>query len=338
MSGRRRRAMNFYAQASTANPTGWRPWNSRLSYYERANFAVPTTGLSGPNLLPNYATFGGKRDWRMHPGSPAPIYRTPSALLSGLGFVPVTPGIRGIRFPTPYTGVTPRIVGQTSAPPVVSGGSGSGSLTTVTPAPINQAPVIYGGTGYGTVPPPPPGSNYMPAQPSFWQRFRRQAQPATPSAAGVITGYDASGAAIFSAPPAGAFVAGYDASGNPVYSQGSGGISVVAGSAQTSPASAQAISSAAPGSYYAGSTQASLQSSGAIVGYDAAGNALYSSPPPGLVVTSTDAYGNPIYGTAPAAGAAAAPSFFSEDSLGFGLNNGVYLAVGLGLVLILKKR
>jgi hypothetical protein len=43
--------MNFYAQHSTANPTGWRPWNSRLSFYIPNRFALPTAGLS--YYLPN---------------------------------------------------------------------------------------------------------------------------------------------------------------------------------------------------------------------------------------------------------------------------------------------
>jgi hypothetical protein len=42
--------MNFYAQHSTSNPTGWRPWNSRLSYYVPNAFPVPTTGR-GPFML-----------------------------------------------------------------------------------------------------------------------------------------------------------------------------------------------------------------------------------------------------------------------------------------------
>jgi len=35
----------MYAQASTANPLGRRPWNSRLrglSYYQGSNFVLPT--------------------------------------------------------------------------------------------------------------------------------------------------------------------------------------------------------------------------------------------------------------------------------------------------------
>jgi LPXTG-motif cell wall-anchored protein len=40
--------VSFYTPASTANPTGWRPWNSRLGFYEAAQFALPSTGLAIP--------------------------------------------------------------------------------------------------------------------------------------------------------------------------------------------------------------------------------------------------------------------------------------------------
>ena len=40
--------MRFYTPASTANPTGWRPWNSRLSFYSPGSYALPTTGLAVP--------------------------------------------------------------------------------------------------------------------------------------------------------------------------------------------------------------------------------------------------------------------------------------------------
>jgi len=43
-------SMGVYVNASTANPTGWRPWNSRLSFYSPNSFPVPTIG-QGPFLL-----------------------------------------------------------------------------------------------------------------------------------------------------------------------------------------------------------------------------------------------------------------------------------------------
>lgn len=42
--------MSVYVPASTANPTGFRPWNSRLGYYAANPFPLPTTG-QGPFLL-----------------------------------------------------------------------------------------------------------------------------------------------------------------------------------------------------------------------------------------------------------------------------------------------
>jgi hypothetical protein len=46
--------VSFYTPASTANPTGRRPWNSRLSFYEQASFALPSTGLAiPPQRFPN---------------------------------------------------------------------------------------------------------------------------------------------------------------------------------------------------------------------------------------------------------------------------------------------
>lgn len=101
-------------------------------------------------------------------------------------------------------------------------------------------------------------------------------------------------------------------------------------------------------------------SGGVVSGYDAAGNPVYSTPPPGAYQTGTDAYGNPLYSANPTAAqissgqaalstapgataddttATASTSWFSEDSLGLGLNNGVYLGAGaLLLYLFMGKR
>lgn len=55
-------SLGTYVRASTANPTGWRPWNSRfpnasplqapatLSFYQQNTFSLPTTGR-GPFLF-----------------------------------------------------------------------------------------------------------------------------------------------------------------------------------------------------------------------------------------------------------------------------------------------
>lgn len=42
--------LGIYTQASTANPTGRRPWNSRLAFYSPNTFPLPTAGR-GPFLL-----------------------------------------------------------------------------------------------------------------------------------------------------------------------------------------------------------------------------------------------------------------------------------------------
>lgn len=56
-----------YVRASTENPVGWRPWQSRLGnlgFYRRFNFVLPTSSLSGLGvLMPNYAGFARGRDW-----------------------------------------------------------------------------------------------------------------------------------------------------------------------------------------------------------------------------------------------------------------------------------
>lgn len=109
-------SLRFYSQASTANPTGRRPWNSRLSFYIPNSFNPPTAG-QGPFLLqpgvmgapqqngglgcdscsgmagvsfPNYATFQRPRQSRRRFDSvaPMPVYSPVSAVtsqLSGLG-------------------------------------------------------------------------------------------------------------------------------------------------------------------------------------------------------------------------------------------------------------
>lgn len=65
-----------YVPHSTSNPYGWRPWQSRLGYYRRASFPLPTTSLSGLGVqLPNYATFLRARDWVAREPKDAPLPR-----------------------------------------------------------------------------------------------------------------------------------------------------------------------------------------------------------------------------------------------------------------------
>jgi hypothetical protein len=58
-----------YVRASTANPTGWRPWNSRLSFYIPNSFPLPTTGrgpfLFQPGVCGRPAYNGGLGRFRM---------------------------------------------------------------------------------------------------------------------------------------------------------------------------------------------------------------------------------------------------------------------------------
>lgn len=286
--------LRFYAPMSTANPTGVRPWNSRLAYYIPNTFAVPTTGR-GPFLLnpgvtggprmngglgaagfPNFANFQRNRSSRRRFSSnaPQPFYGAPGAVrtqLSGLGLVSLGP--------------------------------------TNTFISSNNVRRAYG-TGQPVLTQPMPRTG--------WQAWQPQPPQTTPIS------YTAAGAPVYATRPAG-------------WRQ----------SRQQSQASGYGVG---------GATSAS------IVGYDASGYPIYSSPPPGMVQVGTDSSGTPIYAqpgstaaTALAAqqGAAAgittgattttaaAPTsdFFSEDSLGLGLNNAWYLGIGaVGLWMLTSKR
>lgn len=264
-------ALRFYSPMSTANPTGVRPWNSRLSFYIPNSYAVPTAGrgryllepgivgspaanggLSGPQF-PNYAGFQRSRQShrRYASNAPRPIYGPPSSVTSQLSGL-----------------------GATARPQLTNGSSWRRPTAPIVPA---RSSIVSTGL----------------------------TQPITTS----IVGYNAAGGAIYSHPP--------------------------------------------PGSWQR--NQLSQAATGTITGYDAAGNPIYAGGvPAGLYQVGTDAYGNPIYSNqptssaaAPSQAAAAAPAttstlsdFFSADSLGLGLNNGWYSAIGGGLVLLfmLKRR
>ena len=261
----RRRAMAFYSQQSTANPTGWRPWNSRLSFYTPNTFPVPTTGSGrfllqpgasgGPSAagglgnveMPHFPNFKGPRTFylRDNPSAPRPVYSPPASVrasLSGMGLVPPT---------------MQRQWNRPSSPVIVNGPFTANGAAGATP---------------GSIP-----SNRWQRRQQMEQQQQQQQQN---------SGIDST---------------------NQYWQQ-----------QQAQPAMSTAT--------------------------DASGNPLYATPPAGMVITGYDAQGNPVYGqattaaTAPAAAAPASTSFFSEDSLGLGFNNGIYLAVGLGLVLILKKK
>jgi len=84
--------LGLYTAASTANPTGRRPWNSRLSYYAPNTFALPTTG-QGPFLL-NPGVVGMPMQAG---GVPSPM--TPAIALGCDGCGGGRMGLAGVKFP-----------------------------------------------------------------------------------------------------------------------------------------------------------------------------------------------------------------------------------------------
>jgi hypothetical protein len=277
---RRARALHFYTPASTANPTGMRPWNSRLSFYTPGAYPLPTTGTGipaqrfaagglGSIQFPNFAGFNRARTWRTrdNASSPTPwIYATER---HGLGAMPVVNWPRQL----PRGAYNPIPSGAT---PIVSTQPQTG---TNAPAPTNQ---ICPAWGCG----PAPVNRYQ---------FHNWAP----------TGTGQSGSFVTSSPETGSIVSYQPNTGTPIYPYGQ----------QPSSASAAATAIA--------------PASSVIIGYDANGNPVYQ----GQTVSSA---GLPIASTTPPA--AAGTSWFSQDSLGLGLSNGVYAAIGVGLVLMFKKK
>jgi len=300
--------LGVYTAASTANPTGRRPWNSRLSFYAPNTFALPTTGrgpfLLNPGASGRPAANGGLGFYKRA------RFAVPTTSMSGLGQTAVSApsGARARRFTRAMN-------------PVPAGASG---LTPNTLAP-----------GYGSI--------WQTGQPSSGTPpTAGWAQPVGPVIAGAASqqGFTPIGSSGFytsspematQAAAQGYYQIGTSRNGQPIYS--------------TNPAQ------------LAGAQ-------GQITSYDPLGAPIYSTPPAGQTVLGTDAYGTPIYsgnpsaasliasGTATSAAAAnaaqaaaATPStssvadFFSEDSLGLGLNNGWYLGIGaVALYLITSKR
>jgi hypothetical protein len=280
---RRARGLHFYTPASTANPTGWRPWISRLSFYSPASYALPSTGTAIPPTrfangglgslpFPNFAGLNRARTWRTrdNASSPTPwIYRTERHGMSGLGVIPVDT----VRRAWPYPG----------AAPVVSTSPQTG--TSAPPATL-----------------PPGASNPFPG--GLWPRY--SFPPIRWFASGTPTANSGpSGSFVTSSPQTGSIVSYQPNAGTPIYPYG-----------QQPASSSAAATAVAP-------------SSSTIIGYDANGNPVYQGQ-------TVSAAGLPIASATPPA--AAGTSFFSQDSLGLGLNNGIYAAIGLGLVLILKKK
>jgi len=117
--------LGIYARTSTGNPTGRRPWNSRLSFYIPNTFALPTTGR-GPFLLQPGVTgrpmqAGGVPGFMTPPIVPLPTpapqnpqdvinalspYTTDASFIStvapglaGLGCASCSRGLSGVSFP-----------------------------------------------------------------------------------------------------------------------------------------------------------------------------------------------------------------------------------------------
>lgn len=287
-----------YVKMSTANPTGWRPWQSRLglgAFYLQNSYPLPTTGR-GPFLLqpgicgcvrptvnggmgidfPNYPGIGARGTWITQGGYPAPVYKPPKMRLAGLGIS------------SAHT--VHRIAVSSSTPSGRAVARSNGSTSTATgSARWNRTNGTSGRRGRSSNPTQQPG---------------------------YVVGSDASGNPIYAQPPTGQVITGYDAQGNPVYG----------------PATSTVGTGGVVQSGYGGG----LTTAGTITGYDASGNPIYASQPAGSSVTGYDAQGNPIYSTASAS--ATGESWFAEDSLGLGLNNGIYLAGGALLVYLFTSR
>jgi hypothetical protein len=207
-----RQRMGNYMKASTANPTGWRPWNSRLSFYIPNSFPLPTTGrapfllqpgvtgrpsynggvgrlgfLGSANTPPNFASFTGSRVWRIRPTAPPnPVYGPGSTLamrLSGLGAPSSTARFRSTNW-VPRTNPT----GQATA-----------TGTTASGAPASGAGVAI--------------LSHRAWNQGQRQNLLQQAQ----QTAGTVIGTDSAGYPIYSSPPAGMEQYGTDSDGNPMY-------------------------------------------------------------------------------------------------------------------------
>jgi len=317
--------LGIYARTSTGNPTGRRPWNSRLSFYIPNTFALPTTGR-GPFLL--QPGVGGR---------PMQAGGVPGGMSPGLSFY------RPAQFPLPTTSMSRplsglgqhgrrrrRMMGAFATPPLtvrhfnqqqLAPASGSGPGVIGLPQPPLTANLWRAGSGYGSGQSAPSRQNSPFAGAGSQEGF-------TPI--GNTGLYTSSAADATQAAAQGYYQIGMR-NGQPVYSTNPG--------------------------------QLATAQQGQITGYDAAGNPIYSTPPAGAYQIGTDAYGNPIYSNNPNAAqiasaleqapqntsaetteAAAATttsteSWFSEDSLGLGLNNAWYLGIGaVALYMFTSKR
>jgi hypothetical protein len=284
--------LGIYTRASTANPTGRRPWNSRLSYYVPNSFAVPTYG-QGPFLL-NPGVAGAPMQAG---GVPAPM--TPAIAMSGLGMLgqppwPIAQPRRPAVWSVPVWEVTaPAYSVRRGRRAMNMGAVMSPGMYPVSPILARSARSFLN-----------PGTA-VPAQPAISSSVAPQ-----PMATSGFTpiGTAPSGANIYTSAPGlatqaygqGYYQVGVNAQGQPIYS--------------TNPSASQLQAAQTYQSLYALQQQNAAAAAGAAA--------------PAAATTTTTSTSTFDLGT-----------WLSTDSLGFGLNNGWYLAIGGGaLFLLMSKR
>lgn len=315
----RKQKLALYVAASTENPTGWRPWNSRLSYYAPNSFAIPTTG-QGPFLLqpgvmarpsaagglgamqtPNYPTFNRARSWTTHGGYPTPVYRAPG--ISGLG-----QGSRSSRRrvrralglgAAPRTNVSYR---RDTAP----------SFTSVMTTPRTVTPISSIGAGAAILNPAAPSWNPSSPQRSAPWNFAPHAT--TPTAT--------------------------QQQGCYVTEQGGITSYVLASTGQCGPVASssgwqswQSSQNQTPWQQWQNQNYGNQNSYAQQLAQQQAAEAQANADALAAAGTSTTAAT-----TTTAAAPATTTSWFTEDSLGFGLPNIAYLGIAVGGILLLKRR
>jgi len=317
--------LGVYVNASTANPTGWRPWNSRLSFYKPAAFSVPTTSLSTPQRslglgrasFPNFPSFAQSRNWRSHAGYPTPVYQAP-----GLGSPIAIPRANPPRANQPPRVGLPPVIVRAPLPRPRRAMAGLGAVAVSptfrrapaptiprTVVPIVTYPAVQ---NPGFIPPPPVNRSWG------WGNAPHATTPsvAVPnSAAGTVVGVAPGGCYVNSGP-------------------GSGSItSYVLASTGQCGRTAPASSPSQWGSWGSSNWQNSYaaQQAAAIAANNQAAAAAAAAQLSTATVAATPA-------DASATAAPSSGSWFTEDSLGWGLPNVAYLGIAVGGVLLLKGR
>jgi len=324
----------LYTAASTANPTGRRPWNSRLSYYVPNTFALPTTG-QGPFLL-NPGVVGMPMQAG---GVPSPM--TPAiAAAPGLGFLgqPPFPGPSPTRpavFAVPVSERTaPYFV--VTAPRRTMGFYKRARFSVPTSSMSGLGQIRVG-----------PSKAWAPVV----ARSARQAPPRISVGTGNAflpigsTGlYTSAPQLSTEAAGQGYYQVGTNAAGQPIYSTTPSAAQLAAATAGTAAAAGAAPLATAeygqqlalmqgqPGTqgFYQQQQQLAmiqqqLQAAQAAQAASGGGGGSTATPSP-TPTTTTD-------------GTSSISDWLSTDSLGFGLNNGWYLGIGaVGVYLLTSKK